>query len=187
MFMETDRPPPPGPMAEGAYWLFMPVGVAFTTPGLIWILALVFQQELASPFARVVDQYQALILMPFTALRDAANAVLPADWREVGNVWAHQITVFSFGGGAYVAAWYAAGLQRAFGLTGGFIVALALMFGLGLTLLGIAYLAIAYMIIADGTMVVAFVWGDEDDAAIGAPLLAPPVLAGTLLAANALV
>lgn len=187
MFMETDRPPPAEPIADGAYWLFMPVGVAFTTPGLIWILALVLQQELASPLAGVVDQYQALILTPFTALRDVATAVLPANWHNVGSVWAHQITVFSFGGGAYVAAWYAAGLQRAFGVIGGFTLALALMFGLGLTLFGIAYLVIAYMIVADGVGDLAFMRGDGNDAAIGAPLLAPLMLAGTLLAVNVLV
>jgi hypothetical protein len=187
MFMETDRPPPSGPVAEGAYWWFMPLGVAFTTPGLIWLLALVFQQELTPPFAMVIDRYQALILMPFTALHDVASAVLPAEWRAVGEVWAHEITVFSFGGGAYVAAWYGAGLQRAFGWIVGFTLALALLLGLGLTLLGTAYLAITYMIVADGVMAIAFVRGDEDDVAIGVPLLVPVALAGTLLAANALV
>jgi len=186
MFVETDRPPPSGLMAEGAYWLFMPIGIVLTTPGLVWVLASLLQQELAFPLAWMVDQYQALVLVPFIALGDAAKTVLPGGWSHWGGMWAHPIAVFSFGGGAYVAAWYAAGLQRAFGFLG-FIVALAMMFALGLTLLGAAYLVLAYLIVTDGAGAVFFIQGDENDLAIALPLLAPPVLAGLLLAANALV
>ena len=62
-----------------------------------------------------------------------------------------------------------------------------MMFALGLTLLGAAYLVLAYLIVTDGAGAVFFIQGDENDLAIALPLLAPPVLAGLLLAANALV
>lgn len=187
MFVELDRPPPPGRMAEGAYWLFMPVGVVFTTPGLTWILALFLQQELAPPLASILDQWQTLTLIPFVVLGDVAKTILPAGWDRWVEGWANPIAVFSFGGGAYVAAWYAAGLQRALGWVGGFIVAVATMFALGLTWLGVLYLVLAYMIVADVAGAAGFIQGDGNDLAIVLPLLAPPVLAGTLLAANALV
>lgn len=185
MFIETDRPPPSGLMAEGAYWLFMPIGVALTTPGVVWVLALLFRQELAFPVSWIVEEHQALVLTPFAAFSDAVKTVLPSSWSRWAHIWAHPIVVFSFGGAAYIAAWYAAGLQRAFGFIG-FIVALTMMFGLGLTLVGVAYLVVAYLFMIDGSGLV-FIRGDGNDAAIVLPLFAPVALAGLLLAANSLV
>ena len=50
-----------------------------------------------------------------------------------------------------------------------------------------AYLVLAYLIVTDGAGAVFFIQGDGNDLAIALPLLAPPVLAGLLLAADALV
>lgn len=186
MFMETDRTQLAGRMAEGAYWLFVALAVAFTTPGLTWMLALVLQEKLAYPAAWILDQWYALVAIPFAALSDVGKVILPASWDRWAAVWGHPIGVFSFGGGAYVAAWYVAALQRGFGSILGIIFAAAMMCALGMTILGITYLVIAYMIIFDGFWAVWFFRSDGNNMAIALPLLVPPVLAALLLAVNAL-
>jgi len=173
-------------MAEGLYWVFVPIGIALTTPGVFWTMALLLQQELAAPIEGVVDRYQQLVLMPFAALSGAMEALLPAGWDRWAAIWASPFAVFSFGGAAYISAWYAAGLQRALGLVAGSIVALALMLFLGATLLGLAYLVITYLLITRPFAIAAFIQEDGNDVAIGLPLIVPLALAGLLLAVNAL-
>lgn len=184
MFMEIGEPEPP-PIAEGAYWAFMPVAILLAIPGVVRALAFVVQQELSASVASVLDQYETLLVTLLSMLHEAGRHYLPS----IGHDWAlgpvASWLVFSFAGGTFIASWIVAGLQRATGFVGGSLAALLLALGLGVTLLGLGFLIIAYLFVSDGAVLIQAL-EKENDRAILIPLLVPPTLAGMLLAASGL-
>jgi hypothetical protein len=185
MFMEIDGPRSPPPMAEGAYWVFMPFAVLLATPGVTVVVAAILGEPLAPPLVQAVDWYRSFLLAPIAALREVVAGILPQVWDDATRDWPNDLLPFSFAGGAFIASWIAAGLRRALGPVAASVLALAMVLGLGVTFFGLGFLLVAYLLLADDGLAI-LLMAEENDRAIFLPLLAPPVLAGAFMAVNAL-
>jgi hypothetical protein len=131
MFMEQDLAAPPPAMTEGAYWLFMPVGVLLATPVAAFVAGAWFDQTLAPALSPAVEGYRAF-LGDVERVSDAVwSAVVPTAWQDQVPRAPVEVAVASFAGGAFVASWFAAAFQRQLGLVGGFVAALIVMLLLG--------------------------------------------------------
>jgi hypothetical protein len=181
MFMERNEPAAL-PLAEGAYWLLMPVAIVLAIPGLIRFSEWIFDLTLVPALAKFLVAYEATALTIVAALERAVEAALPMDWHDT---WSSdkRVLVFSLAGGCYIAGWFAASLQRRLGWILGAILALVLALALGVTFLGLAFLLVAYLFLSDGLAIV-FEIDDANDWAILFPLLMPPVLAAAFALAN---
>jgi hypothetical protein len=181
MFIEQEEPAAP-PLAQGAYWLLMPVAVVLAIPGLIRFYAWLFDLTLGGELATFLEAYEATFLTIVTVLERTVERVLPTDWHHWSSTM-RRVVLFSLAGGCYIAGWFAASLQRRLGWFLGAILAIVLALALGASLLGLAFLFVAYFILTDGPVIV-FEIDSANDWAILFPLLAPPILAAAFLLAN---
>lgn len=180
MFMDVGKSESP-PIAEGAYWAFMPVAIALATPLLTRLAAALLDQALAPPVLQALDQFQALFQQSVSFAREAATAVLPAGLLELAPNPVNEVFLFSFAGAAYIAGWLVAGFQRGLGWIAGLLLALVLTFCLGVSLLGFGVLLVAYWLLADDGFLFFLLFDEPNDRAILVPLLVPVLLAAAMI------
>lgn len=196
MFLDTGKIGPP-PVAEGVYWLLMPLAMAMAIPPLIVWFGHIAEQTLVPALVTTLD----FCRVPLVAAANLGQEALLKVTSVLPNAWATKVplipsasseaVLFSYAGGAYLMSLFGAGLQRAWGrITGAFVaIGIALVLGAthaGVWIMGLSYVLGVLLFVTDALTPLGLLGEGENDNAIAFPVVVPPALAVVFLAVNAL-